>query len=785
MTGAINGTVTDSTRAVLPGVTIVISSAALMGTRTTVTNAEGLYRFPALAPGEYTLVFTLDGFKTVRREGIYVGLGFTATVNVELQIATLQENVIVERNSPVIDKQSTAIGATFDARQLANLPSARSMWAIQAATPAVYVARFDLGASATGLGGPISAYGTAGFNRPMVEGISVTGINPTGFTLNYGAFEEVSVNTAAHGPEWHSPGVHMQFVSKSGGNQYRGTLYADFGNRDWQSFNIDEGQVRRGAQGGRGLSPRDANRLWSYHDFNADVGGYIKPDTAWWYFSVREQEVSARQVNFPVEPLRTSLTNYSGKATYQLTPRNKLVAFGQAGRNHQPNRLDPFGPAGFAVGPATAINESEESTMEQLAWGWVWKGEWNAVINDTLYFEARVGQFGANRPQEPNGTAPRFEDVGTLIVAGGNRDWQENFRRNQVLGSLSHFKDGWSGSHHFKVGGEIFRTTATEVWRERLSRRRAARAAERHSNRGVPVPDALAIGKRLVDVLCLRQRFLAGEQPPHVESGSAIRPLSRVPARAGAPGGPVQSRRCSRFPPCDNLIDWNVLAPRIGLTHDLAGDGKTIAKLSYGQYWLGPGTDLGFNANPNSDEWWRRYTWSDPDGSGVWEPGEQGRLVDSRGGVAIESLDPGLELPMLREVGAWIERELVANVGLRTGIVWRGERQHYLRQNVNRPFDAFTVPVSISDPGPDGQAGTADDGPAIRGYDLRPEFWVWRPSTSSAMCPTPTAIIGRGTSRRPGALPDGGRWWPASRTPGAATRQADTSVSPSATTSIR
>ena len=512
-----------------------------MGTRTTVTNAEGLYRFPALAPGEYALMFTLDGFKAVRREGIHVGLGFTATVNVNLQVATLQENVIVERNSPVLDRQSTAIGATFDARQLADLPSARSMWTIQAATPAVYVARFDLGASATGLGGPISAYGTAGFNRPMVEGISVTGINPTGFTLNYGAFEEVSVSTAAHGPEWHSPGVHMQFVSKSGGNQYRGTLYADFGIRDWQSFNIDEGQVRRGAQGGRGLSPRDANRLWSYHDINADVGGYIKPDTVWWYFSVREQEVSARQVNFPVTPLRTSLTNYSGKTTYQLTPRNKLVAFGQAGRNHQPNRLDPFGPAGFAVGPATAINESEESTMEQLAWGWVWKGEWNSVINDTLYFEARVGQFGANRPQKPNGTAPRFEDVGNS---------HRRRRQSRLAGELSAQPgaritqpfQGWLvGEPPFQGRWRDLPNDSDRDLEERLSRRRAARAAERHSNRGVPVPDALEIGKRLVDVLCLRQRFLAGEQPPHVESGSAIRPLSRVPARAGAPGGPVQS----------------------------------------------------------------------------------------------------------------------------------------------------------------------------------------------------------------------------------------------------
>ena len=44
------------------------------------------------------------------------------------------------------------------------------------------------------------------------------------------------------------------------------------------------------------------------------------------------------------------------------------------------------------------------------------------------------------------------------------------------------------------------------------------------------------------------------------------------------------------FPNADNLIDWNVLAPRIGLVHDFSGDGKTIAKLSYGQYWLGPGT---------------------------------------------------------------------------------------------------------------------------------------------------------------------------------------------------
>ena len=724
ITGAITGTATDTTGAVLPGVTVVASSDAVIGnrgTRTTLTNAQGLYRFSAVAPGEYQLVFTLDGFATLAHERTYVGVGLTATIDVELHIPTLHEEVTVERHSPVIDQQSTAIATNFDARQLANLPGGRSMWAIQAATPAVYIPRFDLGASATGLGGAVSAYGTAGFNVPMVEGISVNGINPTGFTLDYGAFEEVSVGTAAHGPEWPMPGVQMQFIGKSGGNRYHGALYVDYLNPDWQSFNIDEAQIRRGAEGGQMLSPREANRLWSYRDINADTGGYIKRDALWWYSSVRHQEVSARQVNFPVKPLRTSLTNYSGKTTYQATQNNKLVAFGQTGRNHQPNRLDPFGPTGFSVTPTTGINESEEATTDQLAAGRVWKTEWNSVVNDTLFFEMRVGEFAANRRQEPHGDLPRFEDVGNLIVAGGNRDWQQSLRRSQVLGSLSYFKDGWLGNHHFKVGGEIFRTMATEIWRRAypgdvlhvLQNRMPIEVyvfeAPSRSESGLWTHAAYAndswrLNNRLTLNLGLRfdryRVFLPEQTHPPGRFNSTLQ----------------------TFPAVDNLIDWNVVAPRIGLAHDLSGDGKTMAKVSYSHYWLGPGTDLGMNANPNSNQWWQRFNWSDLNGSGVWEPGEEGLRVGRRGGIAIESLDPGLELPILREVGASVEREVFSNVGIRTGIVWRGERQHFMRGNANWPFNAFSVPRFISDPGLDGRVDTADDGPAIRGYDLEPEL---------------------------------------------------------------
>jgi hypothetical protein len=717
--GAITGTITDASGAALSGVTIAISSVALMGTRTTGSSSGGVYRIPALPPGEYSLVFTRQGFKKAKRDGIYVGLGFTATVDVQLGLESLQEDLTVVGRSTVVDKHSTAISANFNARQLSDLPTSRSVFAILSATPGVHVARIEVGGSSGDAASLYAAYGTLRANRPMVEGINVTGIFPTGSTLNFGSFDEVSVGTAAHGPEWPLPGVQMQFIVKSGGNHYHGSVYGDYENKALQSFNIDQDQIGRGAQSGRGLSSREANRLWSYHDINADVGGYITRDKAWWYFSGREQDVAARVVNFPVKPLRTQLVNYSGKMTYQLTPKNRFVAFGHAGRNHQPNRLDPFGPSGGGLTAATAINESEESTTEQLGWGRIWKGEWNSVIGDNAVFEVRLGEFGAYRREKPNGTAPRFEDVGTLTVRGGNRDWRQNLRRDQVLGSFSYFTNGAFGSHSFKAGGEIFRSIETEIWRKSypgdvLHVLRNGDPKEVYlfqtpsrSESGLwtyagYTSDSWRVNGRFTVNLGLRidrYRVFLPEQ---------THPIGRF-------NGEPQT-----FAAVANVIDWNVIVPRIGVIHDLTGRGKSIVKFSYGHYSFAPGTE--FNANANTSQWWQRYTWSDLNASGVWEPGEEDRLLDSRGGTALGSVDPRLKLPLLKEIGAWFERELPGGIGLRTGVVWRRERRHFLRQNAGRPFEAFSLPIAIPDPGPDGRLATDDDPPALHGYQLGPEL---------------------------------------------------------------
>ena len=102
-TGSINGKVADSSGGVLPGVTVNAASPSLMGVQSSVSDTGGNYRFPALPPGSYTVTFELPGFNTLKRENIVISMGFTATVNVELAVASLQETVTVTGDSPVID----------------------------------------------------------------------------------------------------------------------------------------------------------------------------------------------------------------------------------------------------------------------------------------------------------------------------------------------------------------------------------------------------------------------------------------------------------------------------------------------------------------------------------------------------------------------------------------------------------------------------------------------------------------------------------------------------------
>ncbi len=269
-TGSINGRVTDNTGGTLPGVTVTASSPSMQGTRTDVTNAAGEYRFPAVPPGTYKLVYELGGFGTVNREGVNVGLGFTATVNIELGVANLQETVTVSGNSPVVDVSTTTTASNFGQERLAALPNARDFWTVLMAAPAVVVTRIDVGGSAAGTQTGYAVYDTKeDQHRPMVEGIVNTeGTNAAGFYYDYGSIDEVAVQTKGHTAEMPWPGVWSNFVAKSGGNEFHGKLYGDYQNQSVQRENIPDTSTFLcpsvgGVRNCGSLSPSDLNRMKS------------------------------------------------------------------------------------------------------------------------------------------------------------------------------------------------------------------------------------------------------------------------------------------------------------------------------------------------------------------------------------------------------------------------------------------------------------------------------------------------------------------------------------------
>ena len=723
-TGAINGKVSDASGAVMPGVTVTIASPSMQGVRNAVTDAEGSYRFPAIPPGEYKITYELEGFSTVVREGIRVGLGFTATVNTELKVASLTESVTVTGQSPVVDITSTKTATNFDAKELAAIPSARDFWAILAAAPAVQMQRIDVGGSAAGTQTGYSTYDTkADQHRPMVEGIVNTeGTNAAGFYYDYGSFDEVSVATGTNTAEMPWPGVMSQFIAKSGGNTYHGKIYADYESENVQSRNIDADQIRLGLKAGGGLTETDLNRLHSYYDVNGDIGGYLKPDKIWWYGSLRDQKVQSLLPNFPVKPFETHLSNISAKVTYSLNANNKFIGFGTWGKKTQPNRLDTF-----LVAATAAIHPTADSTWNQAYWAHTYKGEYDRVLSDRAFFEVRGGQFHYLWPNTRYTNSPAYADLATNIVTGGNRDgWFNIPTRNQVLGSYSYFKDGWGGSHNFKIGGEYFDERFDyERGQDGLGYVPGDVMHILRNNSPSEVlfflsPTASLNGLRTIG-LYLADTWRVSSRLTLALGARFDQYRSYLPEQVGPPVGPFNATQTT-FPAVDNLLTWNLPAPRVGFTYDMTGSGKTILKGNAALYWWNPGTgSVDEQVNPNAVDWNRRFNWNDLNGDRVWQPGEQtGTATASAGGVGSTQLDRNLKDTRTKEVAGWIEHEVMPNFGIHAGVVWRQIDQLSQQDNANRPMSAFNVPVQIRDPGPDGVLGNGDDGPSIAGFNLNP-----------------------------------------------------------------
>jgi hypothetical protein len=663
----------------------------------------------------------LTGFGTVVREGVRVGLGFTATVNTEMKVASLQETVTVSGESPVVDVTATTTATSFGEEKLASLPNARDFWTILAATPAITVNRIDVGGSAAGTQTGYSAYDTkTDQHRPMVEGIVNTeGTGAAGWYYDYGSIDEVAVETKGHTAEMPWPGVWSNFISKSGGNEYHGKIYADYQTKGIQASNIDDADVFLCPSSRCGeLSPSDLNRIEKYYDLNGDVGGYLKKDKLWWYGSLRDQNIKVALPNFPVKPFETGLRNISIKGTYAVSQNNKVTGYAGWGRKSQPNRLDTW-----QIGATAARHSSESSTWQQLYWGHTYKAGWDSVLSDNTFLEVRGGQFRYVWPNYRYSEDPAYQDIGNQIVSGGNRDgWFRTPSRNQVAGSMAYFKQGWGGDHSFKVGGEWFRETFTDergvgvngvIPGDVLHILNNGNPAQVYliASPSVSEQGLLTLGMYVQDSWRVNSRLT-------LNLGVRFdRYRNFLPPQEGPPVGQFNTTQLS-FDEVKNVNTFNQPVPRLGLVFDVTGQGRTVVKANYAKYAWNPGTSLSEQANNNPADWYRQYAWSDPNGNRLYDRGEEGVIIAQRGGATSTALDSNIKNTMTSEVSAWLEHELIPGFALAGGYVYRHIDNFRVIVNRNRPVSAYDVPITIRDPGVDGVLGNADDGPGIPGFNL-------------------------------------------------------------------
>jgi hypothetical protein len=562
-----------------------------------------------------------------------------------------------------------------------------------------------------------TVYGMNTQHRPRVEGmVSTWGSGGSDmYYADFNSFSEVALNAAGNGAESPSPGMQSNYISKSGGNRYNGSMMFEVESGDVQSHNIDADQIARGLVSGAGVAVDDVNRLIGYQKLHADIGGFLIRDRLWWYASFSRLSNELRLIN-SVDSKKSVDPTQSVKLTYNLPGTARLVGYYQ--NTHK--QVNPYNTSSIPLRRLTAGTAfyGAGTAWDQSYPAGVYKGEYSKVIGNNATFEVRAGNWYAN--WKNYSLAPdlrRYEDIVTLQLQGGAPYYEDLRTRPQLNGSMNYYKRGWMGSHDFKAGGELLREND-----------------DQHD--GGTVGNTIMILRSGTPI-----EAYVTESPNDEQSGLWARslyftdmwhPSSHLTLDLGVrydgyrPFLDAQSHAfgttTTSFDAAPALLSWNTWAPRFGIVYDLTGKAKTVVKANYGLYFWNPASDFAATLNPNQVFWWKRYNWNDSNGDAVFQPNEAGTLLQTNGGVASQKIDPNLKNQYTIQTITSVEHEIVSNWGVRAALVWMGNRNLRTSINQNQPYGGFTVPVSVPDPGPDGRTGTADDGPAISAFNLAPQY---------------------------------------------------------------
>lgn len=568
--GSLRGVVNDPDGQPIPGATVTIKSASLIGgTRTLETNESGVFRFPSLPVGLYSVEVTLQGYQTVRAENIKVSLDATANVPLTMR-QTMSEAVNVVAEAPLIDPDKSGLSTTYTKEIVQEVPTQRGMWDLMQAAPGVSV---DVGDSQSDR---LIAFGSGRqSNSWNIDGVDVTApeTGTAWWYVNPDAIDEIDVIGVGAPAEYgNHTGAVLNVVTKKGGNDFHGTA---------NYFGQTSGLT------GTNITLPDSPFTFhrdTYRDVTAQLGGPIVKDKVWFFGAVETlRDASSTPGTDPASAPTQKSDKYDFRVTTRLGQKHEISGFVHDEQYEYPEAITQFLP------PSAAGNE----TGKNPAWG----ASLTSTLSDKFLLEVNYSgwwgdDFWFSQTNSLEDPFFDYDAVPTTYSGGVLYPFDYTTSRHQLQAKATTYAEKFLKSQHeFKFGVQYSHGTAetlatglgpngTYMYNYGGYLYQAVQAPFQYggisNDLGFFLDDTATVNKHFTLNLGVRFDHDAGSIPEYDRLAVGTPSITKV-------GNFIKTGE--KIPGIDNLINWNVVSPRIGFVWQPGDENKSAVTGSFGVYY--------------------------------------------------------------------------------------------------------------------------------------------------------------------------------------------------------
>src|SRR5688572_21893416 len=475
--GTLTGTVRDSSGGVLPGVTVEATSPAIQGgSRTVVTDDNGVYRIIELGPGVYKLTFTLQGFNVVQREGIQLGGTQALTIPIVLGVGNLQETITVTGETPVVDVQTVSRQTVLDQEVIQSMPGARTVGNLLNATPGLTVDNNGLNPTPT-MTFFSARGGQTNEGRMTVNGLTVAaafnGGGVSSYILDTVNSDEVSVTVSGGMGESDTGGPVMNLVPRAGGNTFRGTAFYNNAGEWSRSNNLNDEL--------RAVGIDEVPGIIAAYDASLSYGGPIKRDRLWFYGSARKLNTQTavegivananagnlarwdwvRDDSLPARQTQ-GRSMFIGRATAQLTDKHRINFSHEYQHRCEGAPLRRESDNGCHTRGADWIASAGATTSPEAATAYIdfpytlTQAMWTAPVTNKILLEAGYSRLWYEHAGGPGQLPP--DGVFNISVTEQSTNPNPALgyvspvpRANYTYRALAQYSDNWSAPNHWRA----------------------------------------------------------------------------------------------------------------------------------------------------------------------------------------------------------------------------------------------------------------------------------------------------------------------------------------------